>query len=53
MYNSLPIDITNSIFVRCDNLRVDLLKVLITGSSGTPYGHGAFLYDVFFEDTYP
>lgn len=29
------------------------MKCLIMGSSGTPYAHGAFLYDVFFEDNYP
>lgn len=29
------------------------MKALIFGSAGTPYGHGAFVYDVYFDDTYP
>ncbi|KAL4475099.1 hypothetical protein ABPG74_001795 [Tetrahymena malaccensis] len=53
MANSLPIDHTSSIFVRCDSKRVDVMKCIIMGSSGTPYANGAFLYDIFFEDTYP
>lgn len=52
MSTALPIEHTNSIFVRCDSDRVDVMKVLIMGSSGTPYAHGAFLYDVFFDDKY-
>lgn len=53
MSNSLPLDHTNSIFVKCDSKRVDVIKCIIMGSTGTPYANGAFLYDVFFEDTYP
>lgn len=53
MSTALPIDYRNSIFVRCDTERVDVMKCIIMGASGTPYGHGAFLYDVYFEDTYP
>ncbi|KRX07628.1 Ubiquitin-conjugating enzyme/RWD-like protein [Pseudocohnilembus persalinus] len=51
--SSLPCDHTNSIFIRCDKEKVDIMKVLIMGSAGTPYGHGAFLYDVYFPDEYP
>lgn len=29
------------------------MKCLIMGSSGTPYAHGAFVYDLFFENSYP
>jgi ubiquitin-protein ligase len=29
------------------------MKVCIMGSNGTPYGHGAYIFDVFFEDSYP
>ncbi|KAL4512083.1 hypothetical protein ABPG72_005085 [Tetrahymena utriculariae] len=53
MANSLPIDHTSSIFVRCESKRVDVMKCIIMGSSGTPYANGAFLYDIFFEDSYP
>lgn len=50
MSNALPIEHTNSIFVRCDTERGDVMKCMIMGVSGTPYAHGAFVYDVFFED---
>jgi ubiquitin-protein ligase len=49
----LPIEHTNAIFVRCDENRVDVLKALIMGASDTPYAHGAFEFDIYFEDTYP
>ena len=51
--NSLPCDHTSSIFCRVDKERVDLMKCLIMGASGTPYAHGAFVYDLFFENAYP
>ena len=50
---ALPIEYTNSIFVRCDQSRVDVMKALIMGASGTPYGHGAYEYDIYFDDNYP
>ena len=50
---ALPIEHTNAIFVRCDENRVDLLKAVIMGACETPYAHGAFEFDIFFEDTYP
>ncbi len=51
--NSLPHEHTNAIFVRVDKSKVDLMKVMIMGSSQTPYAHGAFEYDVYFDDSYP
>lgn len=51
--HALPIDHTNAIFVRCDRERVDFMQALIMGSNGTPYGHGAYLFDIHFEDNYP
>ena len=51
--NSLPHEHTNAIFVRVDKTKVDLMKVMIMGSSQTPYAHGAFEYDVYFDDSYP
>lgn len=50
---ALPCEHTNSIFVRVDKDNMDLLKVLIMGSAGTPYGHGAFEFDVYFDNSYP
>jgi baculoviral IAP repeat-containing protein 6 len=42
-----------SIFVRSDNLRLDVMKAIIIGPEGSPYGLGAFLYDIFFPTDYP
>jgi len=51
--SSLPIDSTNSMFVRADIERIDVMKVLIFGAEGTPYANGAFEYHVFFDHDYP
>jgi len=51
--NALPAEHTNSIFVRVDKSRVDMIKSLITGASGTPYAHGCYEFDLFLENTYP
>ena len=29
------------------------MKCIVFGAKGTPYAHGAFLYDVYFDDNYP
>merc|ERR1719232_2584000 len=29
------------------------MKAIIMGAAGTPYAHGAFVYDIYFEDNYP
>jgi ubiquitin-protein ligase len=51
--NALPSEHTNSVFVRCDQGRVDLMKALITGAEGTPYAHGCYEFDLFCENSYP
>jgi ubiquitin-activating enzyme E1 len=51
--NSLPIDSTNAMFVRADEERLDVMKSVIFGAEGSPYAHGAFEYDIFFENDYP
>ncbi|XP_033629629.1 baculoviral IAP repeat-containing protein 6-like isoform X3 [Asterias rubens] len=50
---SLPLSACSSVFVRCDDERLDVMKVLITGPSGTPYGNGCFEFDVYFPGDYP
>ena len=50
---SLPIDHTNAIFVRADKERVDVIKAMIMGSKRTPYAHGAFVFDIMVDDSYP
>lgn len=49
----LPVNMTNAIFVCCDEDRMDLSKVLITGAADTPYDAGCFVFDVFCPERYP
>lgn len=51
--NALPAQHTDAVFVRVDKNRVDLMKAMISGAEGTPYAHGLFEYDLFFENSYP
>jgi len=44
---------TNSIFLKYDESRMDLMKSLIIGSDDTPYASGVYIYDIFLDDTYP
>ena len=50
---SLPLSASSSVFVRCDDDRLDIMKVLITGPSDTPYANGCFEFDVYFPQNYP
>ncbi|KAG1667328.1 Baculoviral IAP repeat-containing protein 6 [Nymphon striatum] len=50
---SLPLSYNSSVFVRCDQDRLDIMKVLITGPSDTPYANGCFEFDVYFPPDYP
>jgi len=49
----LPIYYSNAIFVQYDESQMDYMKALIMGAEDTPYSHGAFLFDIYFDDTYP
>jgi ubiquitin-protein ligase len=51
--NSLPCDPTNAMYCRVEKERVDLMKVMIMGAQGTPYAHGAFVFHLFFPNSYP
>lgn len=51
--NCLPIDFCNSIFVKYDEQRMDVMKAMIMGAEGTPYSSGAYLFDIFFDENYP
>lgn len=50
---SLPLNLASSIFVRIDETRPDVIKVLITGPEDTPYHNGCFIFDVFLPPQYP
>ncbi|EDV23709.1 uncharacterized protein TRIADDRAFT_26979 [Trichoplax adhaerens] len=51
--NSLPLSASSSVFVRCDEERLDIMKVIVTGPSGTPYANGCFEFDTYFPPEYP
>jgi ubiquitin-protein ligase len=51
--NALPCEHTNSIYVRVDKQRVDMMKAPIVGSTCTPYAHGCFEFDLFCDNKYP
>uniref|UniRef100_A0A915E4H5 UBC core domain-containing protein n=1 Tax=Ditylenchus dipsaci TaxID=166011 RepID=A0A915E4H5_9BILA len=44
--SSLPLSLSSSVFVRVSEERMDNLKLLITGPSGTPYSNGCFEFDL-------
>jgi len=50
---NLPLSFSSSVFVRCDEARLDIMKVLIIGPEGTPYENGCFEFDIFFPPQYP
>ncbi len=50
---SLPLSSSSSVFVRCDEDRIDVMKVLIIGPEDTPYSMGCFEFDVFFPPSFP
>ena len=49
----LPVQGSNSIFVVYDDQRMDIMRAVIFGAEGTPYAHGAFIFDIFVPDEYP
>ena len=53
LQNSLPVEFTNSIFVRVDKDNIDNMLAIIFGSEGTPYSSGAFVFEVQFGKDYP
>ena len=53
LYDSLPISVGSSIFVRIDEDRADVMKALITGPADTPYSGGCFEFHIFLPNEYP
>lgn len=45
--------VTETIFVRVYESRMDLLRAVIIGAEGTPYHDGLFFFDLFFPSSYP
>ncbi|XVF01996.1 hypothetical protein REPUB_Repub04eG0138200 [Reevesia pubescens] len=46
-------DLPETIYVRVYGSRMDLLRAVIIGPSGTPYHDGLFVFDCFFPPKYP
>ncbi|XP_021298011.1 putative ubiquitin-conjugating enzyme E2 38 isoform X1 [Herrania umbratica] len=46
-------DLPDTIYVRVYEARMDLLRAVIIGPSGTPYHDGLFVFDCFFPPKYP
>ncbi|XP_040991299.1 putative ubiquitin-conjugating enzyme E2 38 [Juglans microcarpa x Juglans regia] len=46
-------NLPESIFVRVYEKRIDLLRAVIVGASGTPYHDGLFFFDLAFPPDYP
>src|SRR5690348_13720276 len=53
LVNSLPLNLSSSVFVRVDEERVDMMQCMITGPSDTPYDGGCFQFDIYFPSGYP
>jgi len=51
--NAMPCEDVSAIYCRVDKSRVDYMKFMVMGAAGTPYAHGCFIYDMFFENSYP
>ncbi|XP_072967835.1 putative ubiquitin-conjugating enzyme E2 38 [Typha angustifolia] len=46
-------DLPDSIYVRIYEDRMDLLRAVIIGPTGTPYHDGLFFFDIYFPPNYP
>ncbi|KAF7020456.1 hypothetical protein CFC21_033550 [Triticum aestivum] len=46
-------DLPETIYVRAFEDRMDLLRVVMVGASGTPYHHGLFFFDMQLPPSYP
>jgi ubiquitin-conjugating enzyme E2 O len=45
--------LTETIFVRVYETRMDILRAVIIGAEGTPYHDGLFFFDISFPSGYP
>uniref|UniRef100_A0A2P2MNP9 E2 ubiquitin-conjugating enzyme n=1 Tax=Rhizophora mucronata TaxID=61149 RepID=A0A2P2MNP9_RHIMU len=52
-WRSLEKDLPETIFVRVYESRMELLRAVIIGPSGTPYHDGLFIFDCLFPPEYP
>ena len=52
-YRILQTSLPEGIFVRSWESRIDLLRILIIGPTGTPYEHAPFMFDIALPDSFP
>eukprot|EP00172_Hildenbrandia_rubra_P004661 Plantae.Rhodophyta-Hildenbrandia_rubra.ctg988.p1 GENE.Plantae.Rhodophyta-Hildenbrandia_rubra.ctg988~~Plantae.Rhodophyta-Hildenbrandia_rubra.ctg988.p1 ORF type:complete len:940 (+),score=179.20 Plantae.Rhodophyta-Hildenbrandia_rubra.ctg988:2332-5151(+) len=50
---TLPLSAGSTILLRVDEERYDYLKACIFGPEGSPYAHGAFIFDIYLPADYP
>lgn len=50
---SLPLSGDSSVLLAVDAERMDVLRALLLPHPDTPYGNGAFLFDILLPDSYP
>lgn len=50
---SLPLTEGSSVFLRCAEKGIDVMKALIIGPQGTPYQNGCFVFDIYLPSQYP
>jgi ubiquitin-protein ligase len=50
---SLPLSSDSSILLAVDAQRMDVLRALLLPHPDTPYGGGAFLFDIYLPENYP
>jgi baculoviral IAP repeat-containing protein 6 len=50
---SLPIAWDSAVLLAVDASRLDLLRALVLPPGDTPYGHGAFEFDIWLPPEYP
>eukprot|EP01063_Lacrimia_lanifica_P034432 TRINITY_DN6367_c0_g2_i1.p1 TRINITY_DN6367_c0_g2~~TRINITY_DN6367_c0_g2_i1.p1 ORF type:complete len:1434 (+),score=607.00 TRINITY_DN6367_c0_g2_i1:285-4304(+) len=53
LFAELPLYPQASVFVRADENRMDVMKVIITGPEESPYAFGMFVFDVLLPSGYP
>ena len=53
MRTSLPLSWNSSVFVVCDEDRIDCFKAMVVPGDDTPYAHAPFLFDIFCDEQYP
>eukprot|EP01061_Rhynchopus_euleeides_P021770 TRINITY_DN35524_c0_g1_i2.p1 TRINITY_DN35524_c0_g1~~TRINITY_DN35524_c0_g1_i2.p1 ORF type:complete len:412 (+),score=130.20 TRINITY_DN35524_c0_g1_i2:215-1450(+) len=53
LFPDMPLYPQASIFMRCDETRMGVMRMLVTGPEESPYAFGMFVFDVFMPPSYP